>query len=1286
MTITRAGRRLVAFFVALPNLGWSVGPVVINEIHYHPPSPGSKTLEFVEVANTSAQEVSLAGWSLDGAVEFLFPASARLPAGGFAVVGRDRTELSREFGLPSAGVFGNFTGALDNDSDEVRLLDASRAIADAVRYFDDAPWPTGADGTGASLERICPSSPSHQNDNWSSLPGARPTPLARNAGLVCPPPSFAPPAVVINEIHYHTGDDPESGADRDHLEEYVEILNAGSVEVDLSGWTLGEGIEFAFPNGQRLAAGAHLVVCRNQDYVRGVLGVQNAIGDFTGELANGGEAIVLLDGTRNLVDGVHYRDSGEWPYAADGFGRSLERISPALRGDDPANWASSVLGRSGFSHKSVVGKLGNLFTQRAIVGVNGAGEFFIDNILLARVEDPGTNILPNGDFEAGLAPWETGTGNAMTSAVEPGTGVGGSNGLHLISTGGCDTGCFCGRLNSVSYSFPVGTLDPNADYIFAFDFRYVSGLPNLYARVLGGAAVCLETSLGTPGIANLTARPEPPPHIAGISRFPQEPRSSDRVSVTAGVRSAGSSPVTLVELVYNVGPTQASLAMADDGLHGDGFAGDGVWGAEVPPFPHDSVVLFRINARSADGQVGSSPHVRDDGEIKPNEYWGFYVNDNQPSSELPVYHVVLPEVNATIPQAINGFLNCSQLKPGTFAFRGEAYPSVGMRLRGNTACFLEKTNLKLRFNRERPFRGVRKLNLQGIWTDKALVREYLAWNFVGEIGAPYCETEFIRVHLNGLYHGLFLYLEHPDEIFLERNGLNPDGCLYKAGQPRGPDFPIGVALQSNCDRYAQVWEEETCKDKSFDDLCEFVGSLHADGTRAGGPTAEFHLTRVFPEQLIGYQLAQSVLNNIDSFAKNHFMYRDTSNDTWGHITWDMDLVFGKNFDPDVRPVGTLNDCMLSPGRDLNPWFGATVNGNPLYHHFVNFFFTAGRDFFQRAYLVRLWDILQEKYTNEVYDPILDELEAFLAQEQADDFARWRRSPVNCLPDCTTICANRLDLRYNLGIVKEQLRLHRQFLTRYVQQFHSSVINHDRMKITEILYNSFGPADDLEFIEIQNTSGRAIDITGWKLDEGVEFTFPPESVIAADEVILVVRSRDAFLRAHPQLSESQKVFGNFIGNLQNGGERLRLVDRGPGYPATIDFVEYRDGGLWPDTREGHSIELTRVSPLRDNDRPESWAQSVLLGGTPGFVGRVFVRGDTDGDLALSLSDPVRALLFLFQGAALNLCGDAIDADDDGATTLSDPIYVLNYLFRGGPAPAAPFPQAGVDLTQDTLVCP
>ncbi len=78
---------------------------------------------------------------------------------------------------------------------------------------------------------------------------------------------------------------------------------------------------------------------------------------------------------------------------------------------------------------------------------------------------------------------------------------------------------------------------------------------------------------------------------------------------------------------------------------------------------------------------------------------------------------------------------------------------------------------------------------------------------------------------------------------------------------------------------------------------------------------------------------------------------------------------------------------------------------------------------------------------------------------------------------------------------------------------------------------------------------------------------------------------------------------------------------------------------------------------------------------------FTRGDTDGNGKLELTDGIRVLLFLFlfQGEATPGCLDAADVDDSGQIQLTDGVRVFLFLFAGGAAPAAPFPECGIDPT-------
>jgi polyhydroxybutyrate depolymerase len=66
---------------------------------------------------------------------------------------------------------------------------------------------------------------------------------------------------------------------------------------------------------------------------------------------------------------------------------------------------------------------------------------------------------------------------------------------------------------------------------------------------------------------------------------------------------------------------------------------------------------------------------------------------------------------------------------------------------------------------------------------------------------------------------------------------------------------------------------------------------------------------------------------------------------------------------------------------------------------------------------------------------------------------------------------------------------------------------------------------------------------------------------------------------------------------------------------------------------------------------------------------FIRGDSNGDQALDLSDVVMLLVHLFSNGTLD-CREAANCNSDTSLDVSDGIYLLGYLFSSGPAPAAP----------------
>lgn len=178
-----------------PNALPRVGPVVIHEIHYHPP-PGEE--EFLELHNLTGTSVDLSGWRLDGVLSpdetdsFHFPPGLNIPAGGYVVVVQTDPETFRaRYSVPAAApVVGPYGGGLDNGGETLRILRPydgpdpagdAEILVDRVRYNDKAPWAVEPDGGGPSLERLRSADYGNEPVNWAASLAMAGTPGAPNS-------------------------------------------------------------------------------------------------------------------------------------------------------------------------------------------------------------------------------------------------------------------------------------------------------------------------------------------------------------------------------------------------------------------------------------------------------------------------------------------------------------------------------------------------------------------------------------------------------------------------------------------------------------------------------------------------------------------------------------------------------------------------------------------------------------------------------------------------------------------------------------------------------------------------------------------------------------------------------------------------------------------------------------------------------------------------------------------------------------------------------------------------
>jgi hypothetical protein len=215
-------------------------------------------------------------------------------------------------------------------------------------------------------------------------------------------------------------------------------------------------------------------------------------------------------------------------------------------------------------------------------------------------------------------------------------------------------------------------------------------------------------------------------------------------------------------------------------------------------------------------------------------------------------------------------------------------------------------------------------------------------------------------------------------------------------------------------------------------------------------------------------------------------------------------------------------------------------------------------------------------------------------------------------------------------------------------------------INEIFYQPSPGA--VEFLELKNITGTPVKLydsayptNTWRLD-GLGFSFPQNTEIEGNGLLLIVGSDPALFRSRNNVPANVPVFGPFFGVLQDSGELLQL--QRPDVPdvdangltfvpfITIDQVRYNDKAPWPTNAAGSGASLERANARAYGNDPINWRSSFGLS-SPGYEnsGNRSPRVNAGAD-------------FVIQSAAFpvltNLVGTAIDdgsPNPPGALALS-----------------------------------
>ena len=180
-TVTGESSALNAGFFT-PGVAANSDNLIITEVNYRPAALTEEEsdlvddrddFEFIEITNIGSDDIDLGNLAfietLDGidfeGLRFTFPLGSLIEGGQSLLIVADEDAFAIRYpNVPTSQIIGEYQGRLGNGSDLITLVDANGIEIASFRYTDDAPFPTQADGDGATLELINATASPDYND------------------------------------------------------------------------------------------------------------------------------------------------------------------------------------------------------------------------------------------------------------------------------------------------------------------------------------------------------------------------------------------------------------------------------------------------------------------------------------------------------------------------------------------------------------------------------------------------------------------------------------------------------------------------------------------------------------------------------------------------------------------------------------------------------------------------------------------------------------------------------------------------------------------------------------------------------------------------------------------------------------------------------------------------------------------------------------------------------------------------------------------------------------------
>lgn len=234
--------------------------------------------------------------------------------------------------------------------------------------------------------------------------------------------------------------------------------------------------------------------------------------------------------------------------------------------------------------------------------------------------------------------------------------------------------------------------------------------------------------------------------------------------------------------------------------------------------------------------------------------------------------------------------SAEELKQADITVNGKKVENVAIRTKGNLSLRSvvnsdsDRYSLKIDFDYyddTQSLYGLKKLNLNNNYSDSTLMREYISYELMEQMGLPTPAHSYMYVTVNGEERGLFLGVEAVDETFLANNYGSNDGFLFK---PDGTGSDLKY-ISDDIEDYTGIGLKTNEGTINQSKLVEML-----DAINNGGDIEKY----IDVDEMLRYFAVNTALVNLDSYLGNmkHNYYLYEQNGVFSIIPWDYNMSFG----------------------------------------------------------------------------------------------------------------------------------------------------------------------------------------------------------------------------------------------------------------------------------------------------------------------------------------------------------------------------------------------------------